>query len=127
MINQFLFYQRLFNPRRKPSLPFTLSVQLQKLINPVDSFVIPRFTRSPDVSKKLTEAVGWMLKSQILQCLNYFCIVLLRLVVIHGSRQRGELTGPANRNVVILNNGLRQFPLLAGPQPFFVMTSFKMA
>jgi hypothetical protein len=88
--------------------------------------MVPFITRSSDIGKELTEAICGMFKSQILQRFDYCCVILLRLVIVHLTRQRGQFAGPAHRNVVILNNGLRQFPLLAGPQPFFEITSFKM-
>jgi hypothetical protein len=88
--------------------------------------MVPFITRSSDIGKEVTESIGWVFKSQILQRFDYCCVILLRLVVVHLARQRSQFAGPAHRNVVILNNGLRQLPLLAGPQPFFEITSIKM-
>ena len=122
----FLFYQRLFNPAWQSTLSFAFSVQLQELIHPINLFMVPLITRSSDVGKELPESICRMFKSQVLQRVNDCRVILLGFVIVHFAWQRSQFTGPAHRNVVILYNGLRQFPLFAGPQPFFEITSFKM-
>ena len=89
--------------------------------------MVPLLTRSSDICIQFTKPISGMFKCQVLQHFNDLRVIFLTLVVIHGARQRSQFTGPANRNIIILNDRLCQFPLFAGPQPFFDMTSFKMA
>ena len=115
LVDLFLFYQRLFNPTWQSTLSFAFSVQLQEFIHPINFFMVPFITKSSDIGKEFPESIGGVFKRQILQRFNYCCVILLSFVVIHLAWQWSQFTGTAHKNVAILYNGLRQFPLLVGP------------
>jgi|LauGreDrversion4_2_1035121.scaffolds.fasta_scaffold21194_2 hypothetical protein len=89
--------------------------------------MVPLFARSSDICIQYTKSISGMFKCQVLQYFNDLRVIFLTLVVIHRAKQRIHFTGPANRKIIILYDLLCQFPLFAGPQPFFDMTSFKFA
>ena len=76
--------------------------------------MVPLLTRSSDICIQFTKPISGMFKCQVLQHFNDLSVIFLALVVIHGTRQRSQFTGPANRNIIILNDRLCQFPLFAG-------------
>ena len=86
LIDRCGLFKVLPNTGRQSPLSPTLLFHYEKLIDPINTFVIPFFTASSQVGKQLSKTVGGVLSGQVLQLRYDFAIIFSTLIVILRSR-----------------------------------------